>query len=118
MTPKEYQEKTLSTLVTSGLSDTLAMSGLGLAGEAGECADIIKKALFHKNKPIDEDKLADELGDVMWYLSIIAYCIDVPLETIMERNIAKLQARHASGQATANGGTFNSRYPSDSVPEA
>lgn len=75
----------------------LANGALGLAGEAGEVADLIKKSLY-PSKPGDgqdtETRLADELGDVLWYLAILAQGLGVSLNEIAEQNIHKLAARH------------------------
>lgn len=107
MTPKEYQQKALATLVTESKKDTFSMCGLGLSGEVGEINDILKKWLFHKSrKPLDTEKLKDEIGDVLWYLSILAFELNLTLEEIMEHNIAKLEQRHGNG--------FRPRYESDS----
>ena len=39
---------------------------LGLSGETGELLDMVKKWIFHE-KPLDEEHLEKELGDVLWY---------------------------------------------------
>jgi NTP pyrophosphatase (non-canonical NTP hydrolase) len=58
--------------------EALTLGGLGIAGEAGEVADHIKKIVYHDH-PLDTAKLAEELGEVM------------------EANIAKLRARYPDG---------------------
>ena len=49
----------------------LATGGLGLAGEGGEAADLVKKLLFHGLEFTDEirDKMVKELGDIMFYVA-------------------------------------------------
>jgi len=74
----------------------LVWNAIGLAGEAGEVADHIKKGVFHDHG-VDKDKLVKELGDVLWYVAAIATKIDVPLSEIMDRNIAKLKHRYPDG---------------------
>jgi NTP pyrophosphatase (non-canonical NTP hydrolase) len=107
MTPKEYQEKALITLVTDNERDTLSMCGLGLSGEIGEINDALKKFLHHKNgKELDREKIKYEIGDVLWYLSVLCSTLDLDLEDIMKWNIEKLRARHPEG--------FTPRYESDS----
>jgi len=73
---------------------------LGLAGEAGEAVDKIKK--LWRNKDIkygkdysDDERLAlvKELGDVLWYLAAIAGELDTSLQEVAERNIEKLLDR-------------------------
>lgn len=81
--------------------DALAMAALGLAGESGECADHVKKHLFHGH-PLDKDKLKKEIGDVMWYVAILSKEIGFPLSAVAEANVAKLRARYPEGFSTAD----------------
>lgn len=74
----------------------LLNGALGLPGEAGEVADHIKKYIFHGH-PLDRSELIKELGDVCWYLALIAHAIDVPLDVIMISNIEKLRNRYPEG---------------------
>ena len=73
---------------------------LGLPGEAGEVADKFKK-IIRDNKGVisDEDceKIVMELGDVLWYIALIAEYLDVPLEEVAEKNIEKLHGRLKRG---------------------
>lgn len=69
---------------------------LGVAGEAGEVADLIKKQVFHGHTP-DPDSLIEELGDVLWYVTALAGTLGVPLEEVAHRNLAKLQRRYPAG---------------------
>lgn len=75
----------------------------GLAGEAGEVADVWKKIKFMGMEYNDEarDKLVKELGDVCWYLMSAATALGVPLEEIINQNIEKLKARHPHGFSSA-----------------
>ena len=74
----------------------LATFGLGVAGEAGEVADLIKKHLGHGHA-LDRDKLRKELGDVLWYVAGIAHLHGMPLSEVATANIVKLQARYPNG---------------------
>lgn len=74
----------------------LAILGLGLAGEAGEAADIIKKHVGHGH-PLAQQDLFEELGDVMWYIAAIAESIHVTLDSIADFNIEKLRKRYPEG---------------------
>lgn len=69
---------------------------MGLAGEAGEACDAVKKIVFHGHS-LDQDKLRDELGDVMWYLAMFAKTCGLTLEEIAEANIEKLRQRYPEG---------------------
>lgn len=77
-------------------ADTMAQDALGIAGEAGECADLVKKHLFHKH-PLDKGKLVKELGDLLWYVAALAGDIGVTLDEVAEQNIKKLKARYPDG---------------------
>lgn len=74
-------------------------AALGLNGEAGEVADLIKKSVFGGH-PMDRDKLILELGDILWYIAEAAYGLNVSLDEIMTRNIQKLEARYPTGKFT------------------
>jgi NTP pyrophosphatase (non-canonical NTP hydrolase) len=72
---------------------------LGLAGEAGEVADMVKKALREKGfaKPIVGDREHQfilELGDVLWYLTRLAARHGHTLSQVMDLNVDKLVTRY------------------------
>lgn len=69
---------------------------LGLAGEVGECCDLVKKSNYQDGRAIGED-LMDELSDVMWYLAEAATAIGTTLNEIGLHNIHKLQKRYPDG---------------------
>lgn len=96
-----YQELAEVTMNQDGSQrDRLANGALGLAGEAGEAADLIKKHLFHDH-PLDRDKLRDELGDVLWYVATLARTLELDLSEVAERNVEKLRARYPEGFSAA-----------------
>ena len=70
---------------------------LGLTGEAGEVANIVKKIQRDHGGVINDEireKLKDELGDVLWYISACADELGITLTQIAEYNVAKLAKRH------------------------
>lgn len=69
---------------------------LGLAGEAGECADLIKKHYFQDGRLFVDD-LEDELGDVLWYVAETAKALGLTLEEVAARNVEKLKKRYPEG---------------------
>lgn len=77
-------------------SDNLALGALGITGEAGEVADYIKKILYH-NHEMSVEKLALELGDVLWYISYLSSVIGYDLDEIAQMNINKLKKRYPDG---------------------
>ncbi|MFN2519826.1 MAG: nucleoside triphosphate pyrophosphohydrolase family protein [Candidatus Limnocylindria bacterium] len=76
--------------------ETLLLAGLGLAGEAGEVADHIKKVAFHAHD-LDADHVAEELGDILWYAALAARAIGVTLADVAAMNIRKLERRYPEG---------------------
>lgn len=64
---------------------------LGLNGEAGEVAEEIKK--WHRDGNFSKERLALELGDVLYYLTRLANLHGFTLKDIMDMNEAKLSAR-------------------------
>lgn len=98
MTINEYQKLAMRT--ASGMNHDhygMLMNGaLGLCGEAGEVADLVKKFTF-QGHDIDLEHVAKELGDVAWYLAVSATSIGYDLETIMQMNIDKLRKRYPEG---------------------
>ena len=69
---------------------------LGLAGETGECCDLVKKRFYQDGRDIRE-KLKDELSDVAWYLAEAATSMGWELNEIAQHNIDKLTARYPDG---------------------
>lgn len=69
---------------------------LGLAGEAGEFADMMKKHHGHGHE-LDKKKAAKELGDVLWYVSVLADSIGYNLDSIAQLNVQKLRERYPDG---------------------
>lgn len=94
LTPNKYQELAMRTAKPE--CRNLSNVGLGLAGEAGECADLIKKHL-HQGHNLDKEKLKKELGDVAWYLALGCEVAETTLEEVMRMNIDKLMVRYPDG---------------------
>lgn len=72
--------------------DDLAIMTLGLVGEAGEVSEPIKKQI-RGDGPVDREKLALELGDVLHYWCCIANHFNIDVQEIMAKNVKKLVAR-------------------------
>ena len=94
MLASEYQKSALRT--ANEKCRTLSNVGLGLTGEAGECADIIKKHLHHGHE-LDVEHLKKELGDVLWYVAVGCEILGTTMEEVMQMNIDKLKARYPEG---------------------
>ena len=93
----EYQDAASVTALYPNRLNNLEYPTLGLAGEAGEVANIVKKIQRDfGGKTTDETraKLKDELGDVLWYISACADELGLSLEEIAAYNVEKLAKRH------------------------
>ena len=101
MTINQYQKEAMRT--ASGMNyenhGMLMNAALGICGEGGEVADLVKKATF-QGHTLDREHVAKELGDVAWYIAVGAQAIGYDLETILQMNVAKLQARYPTGFST------------------
>jgi len=96
----EYQTEASQTALYPRRLDNLEYPTLGLAGEAGEVANIVKKIQRDHGGVINDDiraKLTDELGDVLWYISACADELGLTLDAIAEFNVRKLAKRHNRG---------------------
>ena len=93
-----YQQLALRTAGAGGNGDLrLIIAALGLAGEAGEFANLVKKRTAHGHTDINSQVLADELGDVLWYLAEAASALNLDLSDIAEKNLEKLSNRYPNG---------------------
>lgn len=93
----EYQGLAMRTRNNELSADYQLLNGaLGLAGESGEIADLVKKHLM-QGHPLDIEHIAKELGDVCWYIAATATAIGCDMETIMKMNIDKLRKRYPEG---------------------
>jgi len=95
---KDYQKKARKTAIYPNIGHNFIYPTLGLAGEAGEVAEKIKKCIRDNGGILDEDRkkeLIKELGDVLWYISNIASEINVSLDKIADQNIKKLHSRQS-----------------------
>ncbi|WP_268913841.1 nucleoside triphosphate pyrophosphohydrolase family protein [Lentilactobacillus sp. SPB1-3] len=89
----EYQKAANRTLM--GKEQVLTNCALGLTGESGEVADLIRKYTFNSEK-LDHDEIVKEMGDVLWYLSQIAEWADIPFDEVASDNINRLKQRYPS----------------------
>lgn len=105
MTFNEYQDLAETTAVYS-TNYTLIYPALGLAGETGEVVEKVKKLVRDNNAVADEkfiEGIKKELGDVLWYVAILARDCGLKLDDIAQGNYEKLKDRkernmiHGSG---------------------
>ena len=95
----EYQKKAKSYAIYPE-SYRITYPALGLAGEAGEIANKVKKFLRdgYNQEDFEQKKIdiAFEIGDVLWYCATLAQDLDVPLSVIATQNLDKLEDRNYS----------------------
>ena len=101
ITANDYQRAALRTAkgMVFGEDKTRFMlmnAALGMAGESGEVADIVKKHTF-QGHDLDVNHVAEEIGDVLWYVAIGAEAIGLSLGEVAQMNIEKLKRRYPDG---------------------
>ena len=96
LTLNGYQRMARRTAGTKQKYDKMEEALFGLAGEVGELCDHYKKHK-HQGHDLDYNHMAEEAGDVLWYLAEIADALGLTLEDIARRNIDKLRKRYPDG---------------------
>lgn len=74
----------------------IAWNAIGLAGEAGEIMELVKKGIFHQHG-LDTEKMHKELGDLLWYVAALCTKLGFSMDDIMTANIEKLRTRYPNG---------------------
>jgi len=101
-----YQEKAWETAIYPAKGDNLYYPALGLAGEAGEVCNKIKKIMRDQNGSATAEQkteIARELGDVLWYLATLATELNSHMGCIAEDNLKKLADRKARNTLGGSG---------------
>ena len=96
MTLNEYQEQSQETAFYPDRGNNVYYPAIGLAGEAGEVCNQIKKIMRDDNGNMTsprEAKLINELGDVLWYVAALATELGIDLNSVAKINIEKLKFR-------------------------
>lgn len=92
-----YQKNAMRT--KGGYADKfseLRNAASGMNGEAGEVIDLLKKHEF-QGHDLDKSKVAEEIGDLLWYCALGADALGISLSRIAEANIEKLWKRYPAG---------------------
>jgi NTP pyrophosphatase (non-canonical NTP hydrolase) len=100
MSMNDYQQMAAKTAIYSS-AHQLLYPALGLAGEAGEVANKIKKML--RDNKFDREGVAAELGDVLWYIAALARDLNVDMQDLAMQNLEKLYGRKERGTLGGNG---------------
>ena len=106
MTFDEYQQRAAKTAIYPDQGRNLTYTSLGLAGEAGEYCNKVKKIQRDQAgvlTPETRKALKAELGDLLWYLAACARELQISLGDIATENIESLAARQARGTLSGSG---------------
>ena len=105
MNMQDYQTQASKTAIYPDC-EIVVYPALGLVSEAGEVAGKVKKVLRDNNgsfDPVQREKIAEEVGDVLWYVALLATDLGFGLEDIAQRNLDKLNSRMARGVISGSG---------------
>lgn len=108
---KTYQKQAISTDVFGGKpqpidSHAFLAQLLGLVGEAGEIAEKFKKIYRDRKGEFtsdDKKEMTKELGDVLWYISVVCSYLDISLQDVADLNVEKLLSRQKRGVLRGSG---------------
>ena len=79
---------------------------LGLAGEAGEICNKVKKIFRDDNGVVSDERreqLRKEIGDVVWYVAALCSDLQLDLGDVVRENIDKLHSRYVRGKISGDG---------------
>lgn len=99
LTIEQYSQMSLRTVPEMNYRSDITNACMGIAGESGELVDMFKKILFH-DKPMDKEKVVNEIGDVIFYINWLACTLGITWDEILTTNVVKLQARYPEGFST------------------
>jgi len=100
-----YQKVALTTAIYPR-EQAIIYPTLGLAGEAGEVANKVKKIIRDGSDSKDEKLVSEikaEIGDCLWYIAVLANDFDIKLSDIASTNLEKLEKRKEKGTIHGSG---------------
>lgn len=110
MNADDYQKQAITTAYTDPKHANTLMEktiwAMGIAGEAGEVIEKWKKIVAYKEGKVsqeDVDEITKELGDVIWYIAVLAHSLNLSLDDIMRNNLKKLASRQKRGVIKGQG---------------
>lgn len=108
MNLNEYQDRAAETAVYPGQNSIggVIYTTLGLAGEAGETANKVKKVLRDADGHLTDkavEGIVEELGDCLWYIAMLSLELGFNLDTVAGYNVEKLQTRQYRGTLHGSG---------------
>ncbi len=106
LTFSEYQRRTADTAIYPDVGRNPIYPTLGLAGEAGEVCEKVKKVLRDSDGQFSAEAVGaiqKELGDVLWYAARLAAELGLDLGQVAEANLSKLASRQQRDHLSGNG---------------
>jgi len=103
---EKFQKETHKTAIYPNKGSNYVYPALGLAGEAGEVAEKIKKLIRDNNGKYskkEKDAIMIELGDVLWYVSQLCTEFKLDMDKVAEACIKKLESRKKRGTLRGSG---------------
>lgn len=76
---------------------------MGLSEETGEVMSIFKRLARGDTDQLDTTQLCAELGDVLWYVTLLAHSYGITLQDVGQGNITKLTSRAQRGVIQGKG---------------
>ncbi len=78
-----------------GIDPDILHAAMGISTEAGEIMDALKKSMAY-GKPLDTLNLKEEIGDCLFYLTLLCIMLGTTLEAELDRNMSKLLTRYGN----------------------
>ena len=106
MNLNEYQIKALETAIYPKYGTNFSYPLISLFGECGELANKIKKIIRDDKSVITDEKrdeIKDELGDILWYLVVLAYEFGFTFDEVAQNNLLKLKDRQSRNVVKGSG---------------
>ena len=96
----DYQKNAADTAIYSS-KHAVIYPALGLAAEAGEVANKVKKIL--RDGDFDRKAIADEIGDCLWYIAALCRDLEIDMAEVALKNLSKLKSRQERGTIQGSG---------------
>jgi len=100
MNMNDYQRQAATTAIYPASVQVLYPT-LGLAGEAGEVANKVKKIV--RDGKLDKEAIGSEIGDCLWYIAAICKDLGLKMEDVAQANLDKLRQRQEKGTLSGSG---------------
>jgi NTP pyrophosphatase (non-canonical NTP hydrolase) len=97
----EYQKKASLTAIYPPKYD-IVYPAMGLSNESGEVLGKIKKWIRDGGE-LDHEAVGAEIGDVLWYMALLATDLGLDLDDIAQGNLDKLASRMERGKISGSG---------------